>query len=248
MVTETDGIILRQTRISRDRRMIVLFTRKFGKISAGTGIRQSGKKSSLPIRPFTHGRYELYCGRNSYNIDAAETIESFYDIGEDVDRFFCASCALEFTDKVLAEGMPAEGVLDALLDFLRILSKRKKKLRSFLIMYEWKVLYLTGYGPVTDRCASCGREAPAAGFSIVDGGTVCQSCVDAGRINMRLLYSIKFDIIQILKFISLNTIDSFANLAFSSETTEYLDKILHEYVSYHLDIRGLKSESYLSLD
>ncbi|MDD6255359.1 MAG: DNA repair protein RecO [Eubacteriales bacterium] len=248
MVTETDGIILRQTKIARDRKMIVLFTRKFGKISAGTGIRQSGKKSSLPLRPFTHGRYEIYTGRNSYNIDAAETIESFFSIGEDIDRFFCASCALEFTDKVLAESMPAEPVLDTLISFLRILSNRKKKMRSFLIMYEWKILYMTGYGPVTDRCASCGREDEPAGFSIADGGTVCRSCVDSGRINMRLLYSIKFDIIQILKFIGLNNIDSFANLAFGPETEDYLDRILHEYVSYHLDIRGLKSESYLSLD
>lgn len=248
MVTETDGIILRQTKIARDRKMLILFTRKFGKISAGTGIRQSGKKSSLPLRPFTHGRYEIFCGRTSYNIDAAETIESFYELGEDVDRFFCASCALEFTDKVLSEGMPAEPVLDTLLSFLRILSSRKTKLRSFLIMYEWKVLYLTGYGPVTDRCTSCGKQAEPAGFSIVDGGTVCGDCVDSDRVNMRLLYSIKFDIIQILKFIGSNNIDSFANLAFSPETAGYLDKILHEYVSYHLDIRGLKSESYLSLD
>lgn len=52
MVTETDGIILRQTKIARDRKMLVLFTRKFGKISAGTGIRQSGKKIFAPAQAF----------------------------------------------------------------------------------------------------------------------------------------------------------------------------------------------------
>ena len=57
MVTETDGIILRQINIANDRKILVLLTRKFGKISAGTGIRTSGKrKSSLPLRAFTHGR------------------------------------------------------------------------------------------------------------------------------------------------------------------------------------------------
>ena len=53
MITETDGIILKQTpRLPDDRRMLG-FTRKFGKISAGTSIRLNGKnKSSLALRVF----------------------------------------------------------------------------------------------------------------------------------------------------------------------------------------------------
>ena len=64
MITETDGIILKQIRLPDDRRMLVLFTRKFGKISAGTSIRLNGRnKSSLALRVFTHGRYELFFRR-----------------------------------------------------------------------------------------------------------------------------------------------------------------------------------------
>ena len=59
MVTDTDGVILRQTRLPGDRRMLVILTRRFGKISAGTGIRTNGKnKSALALRVFTHGKYE----------------------------------------------------------------------------------------------------------------------------------------------------------------------------------------------
>ena len=96
MITETDGIILKQTRLPDDRRMLVLFTRKFGKISAGTGIRLSGKsKSSLALRVFTHGRYELFFGGRSCNINAAETLNSYFKIGEDVDKYMMASYVLE---------------------------------------------------------------------------------------------------------------------------------------------------------
>ncbi len=61
MLTDTEGIVLRQVKTSYGRRMILLFSKKYGKISAGTGINERGKgKSSLALRPFTYGRYELF--------------------------------------------------------------------------------------------------------------------------------------------------------------------------------------------
>lgn len=249
MVTETDGIILRQTKTAADRRVLVLLTRKFGKVSAGTGISQySRKKSSLPLRAFTHGRYELYHGRTMFNIDAADTIESFYEIGENVDSFFAASYALEFTDKVLTENIPAEHVLDTLLGLMRILSGRKKKLRSLLLMYQWKLLDILGYMPRLDSCARCGRKGDAAGLSVVDGGIICSDCKKSGQVNLRLLYDIKFGIIQILDFIGKNEIDAFADLALSRDAADYLSTVLRSYISYHLDIGEMKSGSYLSSD
>ncbi|MDD2217931.1 MAG: recombination protein O N-terminal domain-containing protein, partial [Eubacteriales bacterium] len=55
---------MKQTKATNGRRMIVLFSKKYGKISAGTGITEKGKgKSALAMRPFTFGRYELYKSR-----------------------------------------------------------------------------------------------------------------------------------------------------------------------------------------
>ena len=229
--------------------MLVLLTRKFGKISAGTGIRGTGKrKSSLPLRAFTHGRYELYHGRSMFNVDSADTIESFYEIGTDVNSFFAASYALEFTDKVLMENVPAERVLDTLIEMLRILSARRTRLKSLLIIYQWKILQLLGYMPGLEHCVRCGRDPADAGLSVVDGGVICRDCSDSGKVNMRLLYDLKFDIIQILKFIERNEMKTFSNLAFSNETAEYLNRILRSYILYHLDIADMKSESYITFD
>lgn len=248
MITETDGIILRQTSIANDRKMIVLLTRKFGKISAGTGIRVSGKRSSLPLRAFTHGRYMLFAGRQTYNIDSAEVIESFYEIGRNPDSFFCASYVLEFTDRILPENVPDEQILDTLTGMLRILCKRKTRLRSLLIMYQWKILSITGYMPGLDVCVKCGNPEEQSGLSVVDGGVICSRCRDSGSVNMRLLYDLEFDIIPILKFIQKNEIAAFSKLAFSDDTADYLDRILRSYLSYHLDIRDLRSNSYITFD
>lgn len=251
MVTDTDGVILRQTRLPGDRRMLVILTRRFGKISAGTGIRTNGKnKSALALRVFTHGKYEIFHGRTSFSLNAAETLESYYKIGEDVDKYMYASYALEFTEKILQEEEPAERVLDMMLDLLRLISVRKTKLQSLIVMYQWKLVDICGYMPSLHGCARCGRpesEITPGGLSVVDGGLVCMDCIKSGTVNMRLLYRNKFDIIKILDFIRVNDMRSLGKLALKDDVSAYLSEILKEYVSYHLDINKLKSESYLNI-
>ena len=50
MTLETEGIIFRQTRMVQGRRMILLFTKEYGKISVGSNIGDKGRsKSSLAL-------------------------------------------------------------------------------------------------------------------------------------------------------------------------------------------------------
>ena len=46
MKADTEGIVLRETKTSYNRRMILLFTREYGKISAGTNLGERGKSKS----------------------------------------------------------------------------------------------------------------------------------------------------------------------------------------------------------
>ena len=127
MLTDTEAIVLRQVKTSYGRKMILLFSKKYGKISAGTSIGEKGRsKSSLALRPFTYGRYELFKNRDSYNINGADVIKSYYKIGEDVDKYMNGAYVLEFTEKALAEEVPAPAVFELLKDFFDLLENRKK--------------------------------------------------------------------------------------------------------------------------
>ncbi len=249
MVTDTDGIILRQTRLPDERRMIVLFTRKFGKISAGTSIRLNGKnKSALALRVFTHGRYELFFGGKSCNINAAETIDSYYRLGEDIDKYMLASYILEYTDRLLGENQPNEQLFGMLLEFMAMLERRKSKPESLALIYQWKALGACGYMPQLDSCVRCGAAVSdfrQGAFSVVDGGLICGECKNSRSVNKSLLYSPKFDIIQILKSIRDKKISAFENLALSDEVYGVMRSMVKDYISYHLDINKLKSETYL---
>ena len=153
MYTDTEAIVLRQTKTAYGRRMVVLLTKKYGKISAGTSISERGKnKSSLALRPFTYGRYELFKGRDSFSINGAEAIESFYSIGEDIDKFAAASVALELTDRLVEEDQSVPAMFSLLLDFLTMLEGRKNGYGTLLAAFRIKALDLFGSGIRADSC------------------------------------------------------------------------------------------------
>ena len=119
MLTDTEAIVLRQVKTVNGRRMLLLFSQKYGKISVGSNLTESGKnKSALPQRPFSYGRYELFKGRESYNLNRGQVIKSYYGIGEDLDKYMAASYVLELTEKLLADELPQPALFRLLLEFL----------------------------------------------------------------------------------------------------------------------------------
>ena len=145
MYIQTEGIILKQVKTLNSRRMITVFSKNYGKISCGSSISEGGKnKTALALRPFTHGKYELFKGRDVYNIQAAETLKSYYALGEDLDKYMAACYVLELTDKALMDEQPQPKLFMLLVDFLDMLEKRKTAFNTLVIGYQLKLLKFQG--------------------------------------------------------------------------------------------------------
>ena len=247
MYTDTEGIILRQTKTGQGRRMILLFSRKYGKNSAGTSITEKGKsKSTLAMHPFTLGKYELYKNRDSYNINSADTVKSFYAIGENVDKYMACSYVLEWTDKALPEGVPNVKLLNLLIEFLSMMENREKAQGTLVLAYQVKALDILGYMPVLDRCAQCGQELDGKAFGVASGGSLCNKCKETLTAEGQpLIYETKFDIVEVLKYMAKNPLRAMEKLALDQEILRALMEIIRKYAEYHLDIGKLKSEEFL---
>lgn len=248
MITESEGIVFRQTKISGGRRMVSVFTKKYGKISAGTNLTERSKgKQALALRPFTHGTYEFFKRGDYYNINGADTLHSYYRIGEDVDKYMNASFALEFVDRITPEGQPSPGVFNLTCDLLKELEMRSGRHRTLTAAFIVKLLRQTGVFPETERCVVCGEDAYAEGgktaLSIPAGGIVCP----AHRGNDTLIYNIDFGIIDILNYFNSHPLESLRKIALDEETAEKIRAMMTEYARYHLDIGELKSESFMKV-
>lgn len=249
MIVTSEGIILKQIKTVNGRRMIEIFSKTYGKISAGTGITEKSRgKSSLAIRPFTHGKYELYKNGDRFNINGGETIKSFYSLGEDIDKYMYASYVLEFTEKLLPENMPCQKVFVLLCDFLEELEKRKKKYDTLLIAYEIKALKELGYMPNLKKCHKCGKIEELSFFDVKEGCVYCNTC-GTDKINLHkdsLIYLTNLSIINILKYFSDNPFSSFRKIALKDDMAVKIKKLLKDFIDYHLDIGELKSGYFLS--
>lgn len=242
MYTSTEGIIFRQVKATGGRRMILLFTKKYGKISAGSSLSERGRnKTALAMRPFTYGIYELYKGRDYFNLNNAEVKRSFYRIGDDLDKYMQASLVLELTEKMIPEEVPQPRLFNLLTEFLAAMEKREKFHETLVLAYEVKALALLGNFPQLDACACCGSKGPLAAFSVKDGGMLCENC--RKKSNDRLIYEPKFDIVDILKYFSKTPLGAFEKVALEPSAAKGLQQILREYMSYYLDVGKLKSES-----
>lgn len=85
MITDTEGIVLRQTKTVAGRRMILLFSRKFGKISVGTSAAEGGKNKS-PLRQDRSPTDDMsFLRAETVTIlNNGQVIKSYYGIGEDL--------------------------------------------------------------------------------------------------------------------------------------------------------------------
>lgn len=258
MYVDTDGVVIRQVKTGDGRRMLLLFTRQYGKISAGTSINERGKnKSALAIRPFTYGHYDIFKGRNYFSLNGAEVKNSFYKIGEDVDKFMLASQMLEFTDKLLPEGEPNERIFDTLVDFFRLLAERKSKHETLSSAYQFRALKFAGLEPQLSACAVCGKKlqgsagAGYAYFSVEEGGLLCEECAaeakKAAGSAKNLIYKVSFDIIDILRYFMNNPLEKLKSVGLEEDKQKEVSRILSAYIGYHLGIEDIMSKDIYNL-
>jgi len=250
MYLDTDAFVLRAVKTLKGRMMILLFTEKYGKISAGAFQRGNKKNVESALRPFAFGFFELRKHLGTLNINKTDIKNSYFSIGEHVERFANASFILEFTDKILPEEAPSQELFVLLADFMRLISKRKRGFDTLVPAYMLKSMKIWGVAPELDTCSSCGGvDVNPSTFSVRHGGILCNNCTTPNENNDKLLqdeliYMVNFDIVKIMKYLLENPLTHFENLILNESTAKKLRRILKEYAMYHLDISRLKTECF----
>lgn len=250
MIINAEGIVLRQRKIANNRRMIVIFTKQYGKLSAGTSINEKSRsKAALALRPFTYAEYDIFKGRDAYSINTASAIKSFYSIGEDLDRFMAASAFIEYLDKVIAEGEPMPKLFDLALDFLQSVSVAKSSSNTLLYAFIYKTLRMLGVAPEMERCVGCGKHRDEFGeggirsFSVSGGGIICEDCKEEEQSGPNsLIIRPSFDIISVLAYFDAKPIKTFEKIDLKPEVESEVRHILSEYTDRYLGANVLKEQ------
>ena len=89
---KTEGIVLKESPLGENGKLLVIFSREYGKMTAAAkGVRKPGSAMIQLAQLFAYSELELYRGNSGlYTLTGGTLIEPFRGLSEDYDRIRAA--------------------------------------------------------------------------------------------------------------------------------------------------------------
>jgi DNA repair protein RecO (recombination protein O) len=171
--------VLRTQKLGEADRIITLFTREHGRIKAvAKGVRRTKSRWGARLEPASHVDLQLYSGRSLDTVTQAVSIENFGDVlSLDYQRWTVASAILEAAERFTSqEHEPALQQYLLVVGSLKALAHETYDASLILDAYLLRSLAVAGYAPSLMNCSRCDAPGPHKYFSLVGGGSVCNTC------------------------------------------------------------------------
>lgn len=178
---KTDGLILRVTDFSETSRVVVVFTRDFGKISA---LAKGGRRLKGPFESaldlLAHCRV-VFLRKSSSGLDLlteAQLLGRFRPQEKDLSCLYAGYYVAELLLSLTEEYDPHPQLFQAALEALEAFGRRED-LRRGVARFELVLLRELGQLPDFEACVACGApltEGRTFGFWVSQGGLICPDC------------------------------------------------------------------------
>jgi DNA repair protein RecO (recombination protein O) len=177
-VYRTEAVVLRRLSFGETDRVVTLFTRDRGKLSAvAKGARGPRSKLSGVTEPFTYFHGLMAKGQNLDVLTQAEVQSSFSGIRRDLVRVGYASYFAEIVDVGVEERQKMEPLWDLLVGALGTLESAETP-DVLARTFELQAISLMGYEPRLDLCVvdEAPVDIPGSVFHPMRGGMLCPRC------------------------------------------------------------------------
>ena len=241
MFEKLEGIIIRTQDYGETHKIVTLFSKQLGKLAViARGAKKPKSRMAAVSQTFIHGEYLIQIGRGMGVMQQGEVMMSHRKIREDIVKTAYVSYLAEITDKLMDEKKPSAFIFEQFEASIAAIEDDKDP-DVILMMYEMKLYPLQGFQPILDYCIDCGRTEDLLGFSIHQGGMLCQRCISHDQ------YAIKLTAqqVKLLRMFSTVGLERVKNISVKLENKVVLKQLLADYLDQHGGIY-LKSRKFLS--
>jgi DNA repair protein RecO (recombination protein O) len=232
---KTRGIVVKEVSTGEADKIITIFSRDRGRISA---LSKGGKrpKSNLAAASqiLSYGEYVLYSGKDMYSVNSCEVIEPFYEIRNDMVKLTYAAHFLDIILELIQENQPSPRLLKLLLNSLHMLAKTQKPPELISCIFELRAISIAGYSPHVSSCMSCG-QAPEKNysFSFAKCGFLCdrEKCSEEDRASVLLSHGAS----RAIQHIICAPMGELFGFGLSPEVLEELARITRRYLRERLE-------------
>lgn len=238
----SEAIILRRTDFGEADRMLVLYSREFGKIRAlAKGSRKPQTRKSGHVELFMRTNFLIAKGKNIDIITQAELVEPYASLRQDLVRTTYASYAAELVDKMTVDEDPDLRKYKLLADALSWFAESENLLLAARY-FELRLLSLAGFQPQLFRCVSCGEpiEERDQFFSSELGGILCSGCKDGDR-NAVPVSAVA---VKVLRYLQTRDWTTVSMLQLKRPLHAELERVMHIYLRHTLE-RNMKTVDFL---
>ncbi|MFL7814223.1 MAG: DNA repair protein RecO [Anaerolineales bacterium] len=231
----TEGIILRRRDFGESDRILVVFTRKLGRISAiAKGSRKPSSKIAGHLEVFMRSSFLISRGRNLHLITQAEVLESFDHLREDLTGIGIGSYVVELVDAVTYEEGSNLKLYDLLAETLRTLDSGLDP-AVILHYFELHLLGLSGFRPELFICVECGKNIVEQDQYLSGqlGGVVCPSCLH--KVAGADIKPVSSRTLKYLRHFQRSNIKDLANLQVPDDIKGKLEDAIRYYLDHTLE-------------
>lgn len=241
----TDGIILRRRDFGESDRILVLFTRNLGRISAiAKGSRKPSSKIAGHLELFMRSSFLVSRGRNLHLITQAEVLDSFDNLRSNLQGIGRGSYIIELVDAVTFEEGSNYNLYELLLTTLTALDSGDDP-AIITHFFELHLLGLVGFQPEFFICVECGKKITEQDQYISGelGGVVCPSCMTA--ISPADIRRVSARILKYLRHFQRSTLQELMVLNIPPDVRKGLEEVIKYYLTHTLE-RQLNSPEFIN--
>lgn len=243
MKVSIKGLVIWEVKTGEADRVITILTPK-GIVSAyaRNSLRPKNKLTSA-TSVFSYSDFELYEGKNMYNVDDAMPVSQFHDVTFDVFDYALAVYLADLTRNLAPVDDDAVAFLSLFLNTLYLLDEKKYSREHIKSVFEMKLCCLAGYMPELISCGICGNEIKGdCYFDIINGFVRCVRCTPGISHDNE---ACPLGTLKALRYIASS--EPQKCFSFSLSDVSYLSRISEKFVIERLDKSCSTLEYYKSL-
>lgn len=224
-VVVTDGLVIRYISYGEADRILTVFTKDLGIIKVlAKGARKQKSHQQSASQLLCYAQFTLAAGKSFYTMRGAMPKESFYNIGQDIEKLALATYLCDLTETFVSYGNVDKYILSFLLNTLYILSATNRPLLQIKAVYEIKLAEMSGFGANFSECTNCGNNQGNMYFDYSAGGIFCSDCADKAH---KLLSK---DLLLTFRYIISSADNKVFNFKLSGQALKQLNDISERYI------------------
>jgi DNA repair protein RecO (recombination protein O) len=257
VLVKTEVIVLRSMKYRDTSKIVTFYSKEYGKLKGiAKGARTAKNKFGSALEPLSHSMLLIYKKdhRDLHLVSQCDSINSFRNLTDDLDRMSAALSVLELIDHVTHHEERSPAIFTLLVETLSALNASVNNYEKYLQAFQLRLAELFGYAPNFNTCGLCGKhvivgnDESLVAFQIGSGSVYCNACrasVDyslhgSGQNTAFAVLSAQG--LQIIQRLVKTPLLSLNNLDYDSRLVNEINELLHLYLRYHFDgLKPLKS-------